>query len=166
MLGTGRDLRRFFNSHTESLATAVKEFLEAEGLKYRQHKEDLFEVPVGTDEGAWKVWIAANEGASILLVLSSLPVRVPAKKRLEAAALLNRFNWKFNVGCFEMDTADGEIRFRTSVDVEHAREAALPLMKQLFRLNVATVARHYKALTAFATNPRMTVEEAEQLVDH
>jgi hypothetical protein len=27
MFGTGRDLRRFFNSHTESLATAVKQFL-------------------------------------------------------------------------------------------------------------------------------------------
>ncbi|WP_334109868.1 YbjN domain-containing protein [Thermodesulfitimonas autotrophica] len=166
MFGRMHDLRRLFDLSREQaglrsqLAGAVAEFLEAEGLKYHRPKDNVFMVPVATDAGAWQVIIHADEQRSFLVVLSSLPVRAGTARRAETAALLNRLNWKVAIGNFEMDPADGEIRYRTAVDVEHAPEAALPLMKHLFGHNVTTVARHWQVLVSFLTSDGMSAEEA------
>ena len=43
-------------------------------------------------------------------------VRVPMKRRVEVADLLNRLNYGTIIGNFEMDAEDGEVRYRASLD--------------------------------------------------
>jgi hypothetical protein len=42
---------------------------------------------------------------------------VPEGRRAAVAEALSRINWRLRLGCFEMDWSDGELHFRTSVDV-------------------------------------------------
>jgi hypothetical protein len=164
------DLRRLLSGLGEGagprgpLTAAVEDFLRDEGLKFHRPKDNVFLVPVGTEEGRWQVIITVDEKRSFVVVMSTLPVSAPPDRRTDTAVLLNKINWKLGVGNFEMDPSDGEVRFRTSVDLEHAPEAARALMKQLFGLNVATVGRNYHALISFLTNRRMSVEDAELLL--
>ncbi|MGQ9533555.1 MAG: YbjN domain-containing protein [Desulfotomaculales bacterium] len=157
-----RDLRRLFGAPGGggSLTEAVDEFLKAQHLECHRPRENVFLVPVRADEGGWQVLIIVDELRSFIVVLSTLPVSAPPDRRADTAVLLNHINWTLAVGNYELDASDGEVRFRTSVDLEHAPEAAKALMKQLFGLNVATVGRHYHVLISFLTNPRMSVEDA------
>ena len=59
-----------------------------------------------------------RETQFLVLIYTILPVRCPESKFSEMLELLTRANWGLPLGNFEMDLSDGEIRFKTSVDVE------------------------------------------------
>lgn len=59
-----------------------------------------------------------RETQFLVLIYTVLPVRAPESKFPEMLELLTRANWGLPLGNFEMDLSDGEIRFKTSVDVE------------------------------------------------
>jgi hypothetical protein len=59
-----------------------------------------------------------RETPFLALIYTILPVRCPEPKFPEMLELLTRANWGLPLGNFEMDLSDGEIRFKTSVDVE------------------------------------------------
>ena len=49
---------------------------------------------------------------------SIFPVRTPENKTHEVAEFVTRANYGMIIGNFELDYSDGEIRYKTSVDVE------------------------------------------------
>ena len=59
-----------------------------------------------------------RETQFLVLIYTILPVRAPESKFPEMLELLTRANWGLPLGNFEMDLSDGEVRFKTSVDVE------------------------------------------------
>lgn len=59
-----------------------------------------------------------RETQFLVLIYTILPVRCPESKFPEMLELLTRANWGLPLGNYEMDLSDGEIRFKTSVDVE------------------------------------------------
>jgi hypothetical protein len=63
------------------------------------------------------VWI--DEDTRICAVYSVGP-QVPPDRRADVAQYLVERNYYLNVGAFEMDLDDGEIRLRTSIDATHA----------------------------------------------
>jgi hypothetical protein len=65
-----------------------------------------------------------------------------------------------------MDPSDGEIRFRTSVDVEHAPEAFGALLRNLLGLNLGTVRRHYQVLVVQAEGQGRSASEGPLLPDN
>lgn len=46
------------------------------------------------------------------------PVKISEASRLEMAEFLTRANYGMNIGNFEMDFSDGEVRFKSSLDFE------------------------------------------------
>lgn len=48
---------------------------------------------------------------------SLFPINVPADRRLLMAEFITRANFGQKIGNFEMDFEDGEVRYRTSIDV-------------------------------------------------
>lgn len=57
------------------------------------------------------------------------------------AEFLTRANYGMLIGNFEMDFTDGEIRYKTSIDVEGDRLTS-PLMQQIVYANVRTMDRY------------------------
>ena len=60
----------------------------------------------------------ANEESQRASFYSVLDVRIPADKRQAIAEYITRANYGLNIGNFEMDFSDGEVRYKTSIDVE------------------------------------------------
>lgn len=76
---------------------------------------------------------------------SVFPVRVPADQLADAAEFITRANYGLVIGNFEMDFTDGEVRYKTSVDVEGI-DLAEPLVRHLIYANVLTMDKYLPGL--------------------
>jgi hypothetical protein len=63
--------------------------------------------------GSWKFYAQAVEEQQLILLYSVCPLRVPEERRLEASSFLTRANYGLTAGNFELDFDDGEIRYKT-----------------------------------------------------
>jgi hypothetical protein len=100
-------------------------------LKWKYHRNEdrpsLFSGFNGTN-AQWDFNLTAREtsgGLFQLAVNSFIPNKALPPRRPAAMELLTRINFELALGCFEMNLADGEIRFRTSVAIPAPTLSAL-----------------------------------------
>ena len=74
-----------------------------------------------------------------------------------------RINYGLTIGTFEMDFSDGEIRYRTGVDVTGG-ELAPEMLGSLIAATVGTVDRYHPAIMSFLWND-MTPEDAVAMIE-
>ena len=124
---------------------------------------DRVSFPGFGSNGAWTVYAVAREDDEQLLVHSVLDEDVPPARRTELALFLTRANFGLVLGNFELDLEDGELRYKTSVDVEGAALTE-PLIDHLVLANVATVDRYLPGIRAVAagTDAATAVADVEQ----
>lgn len=70
-------------------------------------------------EPRWKNYAQAKQGERVFVYYSVCPRKVPEERRATVASFLCHVNFGLLVGAWEMDMDDGEVRFRTSLDVEY-----------------------------------------------
>jgi hypothetical protein len=75
------------------------------------------------DNGTWSIAIEVGKDADDrrILVHSIFPVRTPQARRVAVAELIARINFSLIIGNFELDMNDGEIRFKTSLNLADGR---------------------------------------------
>ena len=76
---------------------------------------------------------------------SIFPVRVPENKLADLSEFITRANYGMIIGNFELDYGDGEIRYKTSVDVEDVA-AVEPLVRHTIYANVLTMDKYFPGL--------------------
>lgn len=76
---------------------------------------------------------------------SIFPVRTPEDKQQAVAEFICRANYGMIIGNFEHDYGDGEIRYKTSVDVEGV-EVVDALIRHLIYANVLTMDKYFPGL--------------------
>lgn len=76
---------------------------------------------------------------------SIFPVRTPENKLPEVAEFVTRANYGMIIGNFELDYADGEIRYKTSVDIEDV-ELTEPLVRHMVYANVLTMDKYFPGM--------------------
>ena len=84
----------------------------------------------------------ANEEHEIFVFYTIIPIRAPESQRLLIVELFARINYGLNIGNFEMDMNDGEIRYKTSIDVEGG-ELASRMVETLIAVNISTTDRYF-----------------------
>ncbi len=93
------------------------------------------------DNGQWACFAQAREEQEQFIFYSILQLRAPEEKRPAIAEFITRANYGMVIGNFEMDYSDGEIRYKTSIDVEGA-ELTFPLIRNLVYANVRVMDRY------------------------
>jgi hypothetical protein len=94
---------------------------------------------------------------------SIFPVRTPPERVGEVAEFITRSNYGMIIGNFELDYSDGEIRYKTSVDVEEV-DGIEPLVRHLIYANVLTMDKYFPGLMRVlyaGIDPADAVEEVE-----
>ena len=66
----------------------------------------------------WENYAQAKQGDQVFVYYSVCPVQAPPERRAIVATFLCHVNFALLVGAWEMDVDDGEIRFRTSIDLQ------------------------------------------------
>jgi hypothetical protein len=108
----------------------------------------------------WACMIRCFEQSARLLVYSLYPEQVEAALRNRISELICRINYGLILGNFEMDWEDGELRYKTSMDIESI-EINRTVLRNLvygnfhsFELLEATDGQRRKSLFETRTNTR------------
>ena len=143
------------------LHAAVTGYLTKRGwpLDDRGH---LVVTPVLGRSGRWSAFFEIRDPDQQLIVHSVVPVTVPPERRTAAALYLTRANFGLAIGSFDLDLDGGEVRFRTSVDVEGA-ELSEPLIDHLFLANIVGVDQYFAGLRSVirGADPVVAIGAAE-----
>jgi hypothetical protein len=73
------------------------------------------------ENGKWNCYARARDEEQQFVFYSICPVNAPQDKRLAVAEFITRANCGMMIGNFELDFSDGEISYKTSIDVEGDR---------------------------------------------
>jgi len=114
----------------------IVNFFEEDGWPFVQIEgEQLLQMVFQGENGKWTCYAKARDDPEQFVFYSVCPVNTPDSKRLAVAEFLTRANSGMIIGNFEMDFEDGEIRYKTSIDVEDD-SLSCALIKRLVYANV------------------------------
>jgi hypothetical protein len=85
-------------------------------------------------QGTWKFYAHAVEEQGLILLYSICPLQVPEERRSEVAQFLTRANYGLAAGNFELDFDDGEVRYKTVLQLR-GDEVDSSTLKGLVRAN-------------------------------
>jgi hypothetical protein len=115
------------------------------------------------ENGTWVCYAHAREEQKLFIFYSVCQVNAPEDKRMAVAEFLTRANYGLLIGNFELDFNDGEIRYKTSIDVEGDRPSPA-LVQQLVYANVLTMDRYLPGIMTViygSASPAEAIAEIE-----
>lgn len=129
------------------LYDTVIEFLSTDGWRFEEVSgQTAIRFGFTGRNARFECYGRANEDQETFMFFSILPLRAPEDKRAMIAELITRINYGMNIGNFEMDMNDGEIRYKTSIDVEGG-ELTQKMTESLITVNLSTTDRYFNAFT-------------------
>jgi hypothetical protein len=109
--------------------------------------EMALQIPFQGENGTWLCYARAQEEQQQFIFYSICPIAIPKPKRSKLAEFITRANYGMTIGNFELDYTDGEIRYKTSIDVEGDRLTPV-LIKRLVYTNVAMMDEYLPGIRA------------------
>jgi hypothetical protein len=147
-----------------SLFEVVEQFFtEDEWYYVRLNGQTVLQANFTGKNGRLNCFAQTNEEQFIYFFYSICPVNVPEDRRMMVAEFITRANYGLKVGNFEMDMDDGEVRFKTSIDVEKS-ELNRGLVSNLVYSNVWTMDRYLPGIlsvTYGSETPRQAINKIE-----
>lgn len=144
------------NVETVTQATASSRNLVEEMIKFftaddwtftKVQGEPMLQMGFQGENGAWTCYARAREQQQQFVFYSICPVNAPENKRPAIAEFITRANYGMMIGNFELDFSDGEIRYKTSIDVEGS-SLTFPLIKRLVYANVMMMDEYLPGIRA------------------
>lgn len=138
---------------------------------FREDNWDFDELPgksilrlrVRGNNGTWTCFAQAREKENQFVFYSVLDLNVPPQRRQAMAEFLTRANYGLVIGNFEMDFEDGEVRYKTSIDVGGGPLTS-DLIRPLVYINMLTMDRYLPGIMKVAfgdTEPAQAIAEIE-----
>jgi hypothetical protein len=146
------------------LDSTIRFFQEDDWPFQQLEQEPILQTATQGENGQWNCFAQAREEQQQLVFYSVCPVAAPKKRRPAVMKFLTRANYGLAIGNFEMDLDDGEIRFKTSIDVEGDRLSPA-LVQQLVYANVLTMDRYLPGIMAVLygdASPAKAIAEIEE----
>ena len=143
---------------------AMVRFFDEDDWKYQPVEgKAMLRMGFSGDNGKWTCIARAVEEADQFIFYSIAPASVPEEKRVAMAEFITRANYGMRIGNFEMDFSDGELRYKSSIDVEGDRLSS-PLVKHMVYPNVLMMDKYLPGIMAIiyaGKSPQQAVQEIE-----
>ncbi len=121
---------------THSIFDTMVQFFREDNWKFRQIEDKpILQMGFSGNSGSWMCFAQAKDEQQRFVFYSIMESRVPENKRQAVAEYLTRANYGLMIGNFEMDFSDGEVRYKTSIDVEGG-QLTPPMIKTMVYVNV------------------------------
>lgn len=153
-----------------SLFDILIDFLTEDGWSpERVPGEALVRIRVRGEHGEWDAFGHVREEDQLIIVYSELPIGAPQERRPEVMEFVTRANFGLPIGNFELDPDDGELRFKTSIDLKGDRLSPA-LLRQLVWDNIGTTDKYLPGLqqviesgeTAVAALARINADHSDE----
>jgi hypothetical protein len=124
------------------------QYLEEDEWKFtRLEGENTIVLTFNCANATYLCYAQARESQQQIVFYSIYPLRAPEEKRMLAAEFAARVNYGLVLGNLELDMNDGEVRYKTSVDVA-ASGFSPDVLRSLMQVNLSTSDRYYPAFTS------------------
>lgn len=130
-----------------ALTEAVRAYLLGERVPVVDEGEDRLWFPVDAIPVGWRVHVWVRPVEQQVLVHSVFPSLVPEDRRDAVGRYLHRADFGSILGNFELDLDDGEVRYKTSIEVGDVHPSPA-LLRPLFVANMGTCHRYFPGLVA------------------
>ena len=133
---------------TEPALTAiVASFLERKGWSYVELGGGSLALRYDGQHATWRCRVLVDEQRAQVAFYSLFPAVVPPEAHRAVVDFITRANAGLVIGNFELDVDRGELRYRTSIDVEGDRLTPA-LLTHVVHANVLTMDRHLPGLVS------------------
>lgn len=133
---------------TEPLIETAARFFEDDGWEIEEQPNNpILWMGFQGSNDEWKCFLQAREEEQQLIFYSLCPRRAEPEQRAQMAEYLARANYGMVIGNFEMDYSDGEVRFKTSIDVEDAY-LTRPLLHHIVYANLLMTDKYLPGVNA------------------
>jgi hypothetical protein len=140
-----------------SLFDLVVDFLREDGWSPEAVPgEKVVRIHARGESGEWPAFSGTREAEQQVIIYSACPISAPQARRAETMEYITRANYGLAIGNFELDLDDGEIRYKTSIDLKGDRLSAA-LLRQLVWDNIAVTDKYLPGL-------RRVIESGESAV--
>jgi len=140
------------------------DFMEEEDWKYEiLEGETVLRFNFKGRAGRLLCYADVEEDKDWLIFYSYLPVNAPADKMQTVAEFIARANRGMRIGNFELDFEDGEIRYKTSIDIEGG-ELTNKMIHNLLQANLSTMDRYFPGVMELIyseKSPRDLIQKIE-----
>ncbi|WP_421955773.1 YbjN domain-containing protein [Polaromonas sp.] len=137
---------------TPSLFELITGYMDEAGRHYESDADcGLVVAQIGGEHGNWHTYVQITEDDEVrrVVIHAQLPARIPAGTRLKVAELLTRINYELIVGNFELGLEDGDVLFKTALDLAdgHLTKA---MFERMYLLNCQVMNQHYGRIWSVA----------------
>ena len=140
------------------LFSELIDYMEEEDWKYEiLEGETIIRFHFKGTAGRLLCYGEVDEEKYWLIFYSYMPVNVPPEKMIDAAEFVARANRGMRIGNFELDYDDGEMRYKTSLDVEGG-ELSGKMIDNLLRANLSTINRYFTGLMELIYSDRLVID--------
>ncbi len=129
-----------------TLLEAMKNFFDADDWNYTEvEDEPVLMMGFSGKNGNFHCYAKAREDQQQFLFYSVCAIKAPEDRLLKVAEFITRANYGTVIGNFELDFSDGEIRYKTAIDVE-GESLTFNLARNTIYPNVITMDRYLEGL--------------------
>jgi Putative bacterial sensory transduction regulator len=115
--------------------------------------------------GVWRFYAQVVDTQNVVLLFSVCPLHVPKERRSEASLFLTRANHGLVAGNFELDFEDGEIRYKTVLQIQE-NGIDRTTLKHAVRLNGLAMETYLPGIGAVITGASARSALARRTNDH
>ncbi len=135
-------------NYQETLFDSIINFFDQDDWSYVKIEDNTaLRLAFEGDTGRWNCYAKAREEQKQFAFYSICPFKVPEDKRLTIAEFITRANYGMINGNFELDFNDGEIRYKTSIDVD-GDKLSFAIIKNLVYANVTMMDEYLPGIIA------------------
>lgn len=151
----------------QSISDTVMQFLKEDDWSFKEVElggRRTFVMGFGGSTGEWMCVASPRDKKDRFVFHSQLQTKVPESKRKAVAEYLTRANYGLILGNFEMDFSDGEVRYKTAIDVEDG-QLSQRMVKIMVYTNVKMMDRYLPGLMRVIdgeASPADAIGEVEQ----
>jgi hypothetical protein len=143
---------------------AVVDYLTEDDWKYTLlDGENTLMLSFRGKSGSWQCFGRADEVKECFSFYSILPPHASEDRRAAVAEFIMRANYGLIIGNFEMDYRDGQIRYKTSIDIEGG-EITPKMIENLVYANLMTMDDYFPGFMEIMygdKEPARAIEEIE-----
>lgn len=147
----------------DGIQSFVKEHFDAEGLEPLGDDSLAFQLAV-EDGREWGCLVLVDEETEQLMFYSVLLDSAKPERRDEVMRFVTLANYGLPVGNFELDLEDGEVRFKTSIDLEDV-ELTERLCRNVVELNIMLMDLYYDGAMAVINGESGAAEAVAAIED-
>lgn len=147
----------------QSIFTAIVNFFESDEWQFvKIPEQSTLRLLFRGENGQWTCYAKAREEERQFVFYSICPIVGPENQRQAIAEFITRANYGMITGNFEFDFTDGEIRYKTGIDVEGDR-LSFALIKQMVYANVMMMDEYLPGIQAVLSENLSPLEAITQL---